>query len=128
MPLFGPLSFSFAPQVLASKTLSRWVKPFAAWYAEQSGYRKYGLKYDDLLMEERDDVQRALGRLTSAEGYDRAFRLKRASQASILHAPLPKEQWTKFSEDGRYLTSHIREVEKEDNERAMWDTVSVKRK
>lgn len=46
-------------------------------------------------MEERNDVQKALGRLTQREHYDRAFRLKRASHASVLHAPLPKEQWTK---------------------------------
>ena len=40
-------------------------------------------------------VVQALTRLTPREYYDRSYRLKRACQASVLHAPLPKEQWTK---------------------------------
>lgn len=68
---------SLAHKVLASKTLSSWITPVAQWYANVSGYRKYGLKYDDLsmlpilgflstnlmclfiVMEENEDVQRA---------------------------------------------------------------------
>lgn len=40
----------------------------------------------------------ALSRLTPREYYDRSYRLKRACQASILHAPLPMDQWTKSEE------------------------------
>ncbi len=40
-------------------------------------------------------VVQAITRLTPREYYDRSYRLKRACQASVLHAPLPKEQWTK---------------------------------
>jgi ubiquinol-cytochrome c reductase subunit 7 len=123
--LLGP---SLAPKVLASKSLSSWVTPLATWYANLAGYRKYGFKYDDLLMEESEDIQRALKRLTPRERYDRAFRMKRASHASVLHAHLPKEQWTPPEEDVRYLAPHIREVEKDNEERAMWDTVLVSRK
>ncbi|KAG5353345.1 Cytochrome b-c1 complex subunit 7 [Termitomyces sp. T112] len=125
--LFGPLSLSLAPYVKSSKTLTRWLKPVANWYADACGYRKYGFKYDDLLMEERDDVQRALTRLTVREKYDRAYRLKRASQASVLHAPLPKDQWTPASEDIPYLKPHVLNVVKEDSERRYWDTLDVKR-
>ena len=132
--MFGPLGLSFAPYVRSSRTLSKWLTPFAKWYVNASGWRKYGFKYDDLCMclcfpfpcvywrssqvlEESPTVQRvhlpkptlfishlfrfvfqALTRMTPREYYDRSFRLKRASQASVLHAPLPKEQWTK-SED-----------------------------
>ena len=62
------------------------------------------------MVEERPDVQRvsyvlngellpqyaiqALQRLSPAESYDRAYRLKRASQASVQHKPLPVDQWT----------------------------------
>ena len=46
--LFGPLGPSLAPQVRKSATLYRWFKPFALWYANIAGYRKIGLKYDDL--------------------------------------------------------------------------------
>ena len=66
-----------------------------------------------LVVEERPDVQRvrgflfsveslslklvvhtqALTRLTPREAYDRAYRFKRASQASVLHKDLPKSEW-----------------------------------
>jgi len=124
----GPLSISLANYVKSSRTLSKWIKPIAGWYADTAGYRKYGFKYDDLLVEERDDVQRALTRLTPREKYDRAFRIKRASQASVLHAPLPKDQWTKPEEDVRYLRPHVVEVSREDAERQMWDTITVNKR
>jgi len=87
-----------------------------------------GLVYDDLLVEERPDVQRALTRLTPREAYDRAFRFKRASQTSVQHKDLPKSEWIKPEEDVRYLKPHVLEVEKEDQERHLWDTVNVVRK
>lgn len=46
--LFGPLGPSFAPYVRSSRTLSKWLKPIANWYANLSGYRRVGLLYDDL--------------------------------------------------------------------------------
>ena len=48
--LFGPLGPTLAPQIRSSKTIYRWFKPFADWYAQISGYRQMGLKYDDLRM------------------------------------------------------------------------------
>lgn len=47
-PFTMPLGLTLAPKVLASKTLTSWVTPVAHWYANLAGYRKYGLKYDDL--------------------------------------------------------------------------------
>jgi ubiquinol-cytochrome c reductase subunit 7 len=46
--MFGPLGLSLAPYVRSSRTLSKWFKPIANWYANLSGYRKVGLVYDDL--------------------------------------------------------------------------------
>ncbi len=43
-------------------------------------------------------ASQALGRLTDREAYDRSFRFKRASQASVMHIDLPKDQWTKPAE------------------------------
>jgi ubiquinol-cytochrome c reductase subunit 7 len=126
--LFGPLGPSLAPHVKSSRVLYRWVKPIADWYANAAGYRKLGFKYDDLLIEERDNVQRALQRLSKNEQYDRVFRLKRASQASVLHAPLSAREWTKAEEDVRYLKPHVEDVVKEDTERKMWDTLVLERK
>ncbi|KAF9533401.1 cytochrome b-c1 complex subunit 7 [Crepidotus variabilis] len=126
--VFGPLGATLAPYVQSSRSLSKWVTPFAHWYANAAGWRKYGYKYDDLLVEENEPVQRALNRLTPAEKYDRAYRLKRACQQSVLHAPLPKEAWMKAEEDVRYLAPHVNEVMKEENERAKWDHMVVERK
>jgi len=38
--------------------LAKLLKPVAAAYTHVAGYRQMGLKYDDLLMEEREDVQK----------------------------------------------------------------------
>ncbi len=46
--MFSPVGLSLAPYFRSSRTLSKWITPFATWYANASGYRKYGFKYDDL--------------------------------------------------------------------------------
>ncbi|KAF7789569.1 hypothetical protein EIP86_000515 [Pleurotus ostreatoroseus] len=125
---FGPLGLSLAPWIRSRPAVYRWFKPFANWYANAAGYRKVGLKYDDLLVVERPDVQRALGRLTPREQYDRSFRYKRATQMDVIHHDLPKEQWTKPEEDIRYLKPHVESVHAEDLERAAWDNMTVQRR
>jgi hypothetical protein len=45
MNVLGP---SLAPHVRSSRTLKKYVTPIAHWYADLMGYRKMGLKYDDL--------------------------------------------------------------------------------
>ncbi|OCH95653.1 ubiquinol-cytochrome-c reductase complex subunit 6 [Obba rivulosa] len=126
MTILGPLGPSLAPAVRANKNLYRWVKPFADWYANLAGWRKVGLKYDDLRANSNSALQ-AIGRLTPREYYDRAFRYKRASHLSVLHTTLPKDQWTKPEEDKRYLAPHVRNVEAEDQERFKWDHMEVHR-
>ncbi|KLO18555.1 cytochrome bd ubiquinol oxidase [Schizopora paradoxa] len=126
--MFGPLSFSLAPQVAKSRSVYNLLKPISDWYAQASGYRQMGLKYDDLLLEERDDVQKAIGRLNERESYDRMYRFRVASQASVQHKDLPKEQWIKKEDDVRYLKPHVEEVWKEDMERAKWDSIQVQKK
>jgi len=125
--LGGPLGFSLAPYVRASKSLSRWIQPVATWYADLAGYRRMGLKYDDLILEERDDVQKALSRLPTRESYDRIYRINRASQASVLHRDLPKDQWITPNQDTRYLTPYVSEAHAEDVERAKWDTMQLQK-
>ncbi|KAF8326352.1 ubiquinol-cytochrome-c reductase complex subunit 6 [Cantharellus anzutake] len=121
--VFGPFGVSLAPQIRASRTLSKFFAPLAQSFARISGHRQMGLRYDDLLIEERDDVAKALQRLSPAEQYDRAWRIRRAVQLSILHQNLPKDQWTPVKEDTRYLTPVIENVVKEDEERKFWDNV-----
>jgi ubiquinol-cytochrome c reductase subunit 7 len=121
------LGTSLVQQIRANKPLYRFLKPIATWYADLAGYRKFGLRYDDLIMEENQTMQKvilsflhlrdstiliekkknkkncsstsqflqAITRLTEREQYDRSYRLRVASQCSVLHKELPKEEWTK---------------------------------
>ncbi|MCJ1255543.1 Cytochrome b-c1 complex subunit 7 [Lignoscripta atroalba] len=97
--------------------LKRWMTPLAKWYADAAGYRKLGLKADDLIPEESDTVLLALKRLPPKEAYDRVFRLRRAFQCSLAHQLLPKDQQTKPEEDYPYLMPIIKEIEAEVQER-----------
>ncbi|CAH7666095.1 cytochrome b-c1 complex subunit 7 [Phakopsora pachyrhizi] len=121
------LGVSFAKQIKSNKSLYRALKPVANWYANLTGYRQHGLKYDDLVVEENPTVQKAISRLSEREQYDRAYRMRVAFQLSILHTELPKDQWTKPEEDQRYLTPLIKEIEAENKERELWDTAEVKK-
>lgn len=130
MSLLGP---SLAGTIRNSKSLSKFFKPIAGWYANLAGYRQHGLKYDDLIVEESDIAQKvrlsflplptsplflardadagllgvqALSRLTEREQYDRAYRIRVASQLSVLHKELPKADWTK-PEDVRLPLSSV---------------------
>ncbi|KAG8935934.1 Cytochrome b-c1 complex subunit 7 [Tulasnella sp. 419] len=123
--MFGPLGISLAPQIQKSRTLSRYLVPLAQAYARAVGHRKVGVRYDDLLVEERPDVQKALGRLSDKESYDRIYRLKRCIQQSILHTDLPKDQWLDPKDDIRYLAPIVKEVGEREAERVAWDTADV---
>ncbi|KAK1922590.1 putative ubiquinol--cytochrome-c reductase [Papiliotrema laurentii] len=126
--LGGALGISLAPIIKQKMPgLAKMLKPVASAYTHIAGYRQMGLKYDDLIVEEREDVQKALGRLSARESYDRAFRHRVAFQQSILHKNLPKSQWVKKEDDKRYLKDLIRQVEQEDKERAEWDAITVER-
>jgi len=55
MSALGP---SFASAVKNSRGLYGFLKPLADKYANLAGYRQHGLKYDDILIEENDVVQK----------------------------------------------------------------------
>ncbi|KZZ86985.1 ubiquinol-cytochrome c reductase complex 14 kDa protein [Ascosphaera apis ARSEF 7405] len=118
---------SLYKQVVARPWLKRILKPVASWYTDAAGYRKMGLKSDDLLPEESETVQTALHRLPPKEAYDRIYRIRRAVQCSIEHQLLPSEQQIKPEEDKEYLGPIIREIEKEKKERVELDNLVVKR-
>ncbi|BFZ57024.1 Cytochrome b-c1 complex subunit 7, mitochondrial [Savitreella phatthalungensis] len=117
---------SFAAAVMKSPGLKNLLTPLAKTYARMSGYRQMGLKYDDLIPEENDTMQRALGRLSDREAYDRAFRLRNAQQLSLQHQLLPQDKWIKESEDTRYVTPLADEIHNEAIERAEFDNLRVK--
>ncbi|KAL8853232.1 MAG: hypothetical protein Q9221_001966 [Calogaya cf. arnoldii] len=108
--------------------LKRWMVPLANWYADAAGYRKLGLRADDLIPEESDTVMLALKRLPPKEAYDRVFRLRRAFQCSLSHQLLPKDQQTKPEDDYLYLTPYIKEIEAESRERGDLEAMVVNKR
>ena len=63
-------------------------------------------------------------RAISSKQDERAFRIQRATQLSLMKTVLPKDQWPTFEEDvekGRYLQPYLTEVKREKAEQAFWD-------
>jgi len=118
---------SISNYILKRPWLKRWMMPLANWYGNAAGYRKLGLRADDLIPEESDIVQLAIKRLPPKEAYDRVFRLRRAFQCSLEHQLLPPDQHTKPEEDVQYLGPIIRAIEREQKEREDFDSLVVKR-
>lgn len=55
----GANSYSLAPLLKSSAGgVYKALKPLANAYAHITGYRQHGLRYDDLIIEEREDVQK----------------------------------------------------------------------
>lgn len=102
--------------------------PFANWYTDAAGYRKLGLRADDLIPEESDTVLLALKRLPPKEAYDRVFRLRRAFQCSLAHQLLPKDQQTRPEDDYPYLTPIIKEIESESRERGDLESMVIEKR
>ncbi|KAK2739117.1 Cytochrome b-c1 complex subunit 7 [Myotisia sp. PD_48] len=103
------------------------MRPVAGWYANASGYRQLGLRYDDLIPEENETVLLALKRLPPKEAYDRMYRIRRAVQCSVQHQLLPLNEQTKPEEDIRYLRPLIEEIKREQAERVELDSLVIKR-
>ncbi|KAA8649160.1 ubiquinol--cytochrome-c reductase subunit 7 [Aspergillus tanneri] len=118
---------SLTSYIVKRPWLKRWMTPIANWYADAAGYRRLGLKFDDLIPEESVAVQTAIKRLPPKEAYDRVFRIRRAFQCSVSHTLLPAAEQTKPEDDVEYLSPIIREVEKEQKERADLDNLIIKR-
>merc|ERR1712071_90958 len=93
---------------------------FETFSYNASGFNKYGLMHDDVLYE-TPDVEEALRRLPVQLVDDRNFRITRALQASGQKKILPKEDWTKYEEDVRYLKPYLEEVIRERQEKEAWD-------
>ncbi|KAH7358050.1 cytochrome b-c1 complex subunit 7 [Plectosphaerella cucumerina] len=122
------LGARIAENIVRRPSLLNIVKPLANWYANAAGWRKLGLRYDDLYQEENAPVALALKRLSPKESYDRIFRIRRAVQLSYQHKLLPKEQWTKAEEDVPYLAPLIDAARAEIQEREALDTLEVVKK
>ncbi|KAF2161681.1 hypothetical protein M409DRAFT_28078 [Zasmidium cellare ATCC 36951] len=116
---------SLAPYIMKRPWLQRWMKPLSQWYFDNAGYRKLGLRADDLIPEESPQVQLALKRLSPKEAYDRVFRMRRAFQCSLAHQLLPRHEWTAADEDYPYLSPLIKEIEIEIKEREDLEAMQI---
>ncbi|CAG0894949.1 unnamed protein product [Darwinula stevensoni] len=77
--------------------MTRWLKRFAY---NTSGFRKYGLRYDDCLYETAE-VKEAISRLPLYLQDERAWRISRALHLNLRKDILPKDQWTKYEEESK---------------------------
>ncbi|CRK89471.1 CLUMA_CG003209, isoform A [Clunio marinus] len=91
------------------------------WAYNLSGFNQYGLHRDDLLYEDAN-VKEAIRRLPQHLYDERTFRIIRALDLSMTKTILPKDQWTKYEEDYKYLEPYLKEVEKEQEEKMKWNT------
>ncbi|KAI8816470.1 cytochrome b-c1 complex subunit 7 [Fimicolochytrium jonesii] len=112
-------------QSLRSLRSTEVVKNLSEWHHNLMGYRKMGLRYDDLIPEENDLVQTALSRLPPKEHYDRIFRHRRAINLSAQHAQLEANEWTTAAQDVPYLTPLIKQVENEIATKEYFDTLTT---
>lgn len=79
-----------------------------------------GLHRDDCLYE-NEDVKEAIRRLPRKLYDERNYRIMRALHLSMTKTILPKDQWTKYEDDVKYLEPYLNEVIKEREEREEWN-------
>lgn len=89
------------------------------WFADILFF--VGLHHDDVLYED-EDVKEAIRRLPTKLYDERNYRHIRALNLSMTKTILPKDQWTKYEEDFRYLEPYLKEVQKEREERNAWNS------
>lgn len=93
-----------------------------------AGYRKLGLRLDDLIIEENPVMQKAISRLPKDELYSRNYRILTAHQLALSHQILPPSKLLKYEEDLPSLTPYILELELEAFEKDELDNIAVVKK
>lgn len=120
MPLSPTIKF-----ILQRPWLFRVMRAWSDHWVRLSGYRKIGLRQDDLINEENELVLQALQRLPEREKCDRVFRIRRAVQLDIQKKILPESEWTKPHEDWPYLSMIVEQLEAEQKEKDDLDSITV---
>lgn len=70
---------------------------------------------------ETPEVKEAIRRLPKKLQDERIYRMTRAIHLSHCHKVLPKDQWTKYEEDVKYLEPYLNEVLREKEEQQEWN-------
>jgi ubiquinol-cytochrome c reductase subunit 7 len=111
---------SQAARVATAKALPAWQLALKKWAYNLSYFNQLGLMHDDTL-HQTEEVKEALRRLPKNVQDDRQHRITRALYLSMRKEVLPKQEWTKFEEDIKYLQPYLEEVEREFAEREEWN-------
>lgn len=64
----GLSGLDLSKYIQKSPALMKYMKPLSERYAQASGYRQIGLKYDDLIPEESEVVQKVSRQQTNRDG------------------------------------------------------------
>jgi hypothetical protein len=64
---------------------------YRSWQGWTETLANFTIRFDDLIPEESENVQKAIKRLPAKEAYDRVFRIRRAFQVRL--APSPVFDW-----------------------------------
>ncbi|KAI9346791.1 cytochrome b-c1 complex subunit 7 [Zopfochytrium polystomum] len=111
-------------QSLRSLRASQTFSAIGEVHANLMGYRKMGLKYDDLIPDESPIIQEALHRLSPRDTQERIFRFRRAFFLSNTQSILDPPEWTKPEEDVPYLRPLIDLVESEIASKEAFDNLT----
>jgi len=105
---------------VARAAVPAWKKALGKWAYEHSYFNQIGLRHDDTLAE-TPEVKEALHRLPKHLQDERQFRISRALYLSMRKEILPKDEWSKYEKDVRYLQPYLKEVEREFREQEEWN-------
>jgi ubiquinol-cytochrome c reductase subunit 7 len=105
---------------VARSAVPAWKLALSKWAYSLSYFNQLGLMHDDTLTENAE-VKEALHRLPKRLQDERQFRITRALYLSMRKEVLPKEEWTKWENDVKYLQPYLQEVEKEVREQEEWN-------
>ena len=121
--LYSKITNYLVSTINNSRSLHKVISPIASGYQSLAGYRKLGLKYDDLFITENEAVKEAIKRLPEQELQARMYRQKRAMQAGIMHKEqLSKSEQMTIQEDKLQLRDLVERVEREIEEKANLDS------
>jgi len=101
-------------------TLPKWRLALSKWAYSISYFNQLGLMQNDTL-KETPEVTEAIRRLPKHVQDERQFRITRAIYLSMRKEVLPKEEWSKWEDDVKYLRPYLEEVEKEFREYDEWN-------
>jgi len=105
---------------VARSAVPGWKLALSKWAYSISYFNQLGMQHDDTLSE-TPAVKEALRRLPKRLLDERQFRMTRALYLSMRKEILPKEEWTKWENDVKYLQPYLAEVEKEMEEEQEWN-------